>query len=98
MKRRPELLLFALVLVLCNWPVLTGRFVESLVFHPAAVQAGEWWRLLTHPFVHVTWYHLLLDGAAFLGLLAGLAEESLLRRLTYVTASAAGGILTSWWA
>jgi rhomboid family GlyGly-CTERM serine protease len=95
LTRRPELVLFATVLVLCNWPVLTGNFVEALVFRPAAVGAGQWWRLLTHPFVHVTWYHLTLDSAAFLMLLASLAETSIVRRMAYMIAAAAGALLTS---
>src|SRR6266436_8323897 len=62
---RPELLVFVVLLVLFNAPVLTGSCFTSLIFHSEAVRGGDWWRLLTHPFVHVTWYHLLLDGSAF---------------------------------
>lgn len=98
LKRRPELLLFTLLIALFNWPILTGGYAGSLVFVPAAVTAGEWWRLLTHPWVHVTWYHLLLDGAAFLLLYQGLSEPSLNRRLAYVVGGGAGGLLISWWA
>ena len=67
-----------------------------MVFVPQAVQAGEWWRLFTHPFVHVTWYHLLLDGAAFLALYHSLIEASTVRRLIYVFAAGAGSLLVSW--
>jgi hypothetical protein len=66
--RRPEMLFFLAMLALFNIPVLTGSCWRSMMFQLGAVQNGEWWRLLTHPFVHVTWYHLLLDGAAFLAL------------------------------
>ena len=92
------MLLFGALLAVCNWPVLIGSACGSLVFRPAAVEAGEWWRLFTHPWVHVTWYHLLLDGVAFLMLYESLAERSLSRRLTYVFAAGAGGLLISWWA
>jgi len=98
LRARPELLLFGALLAVCNWPVLIGSACGSLVFRPAAVEAGEWWRLFTHPWVHVTWYHLLLDGVAFLMLYESLAERSLSRRLTYVFAAGAGGLLISWWA
>ncbi len=94
---RPELALFVLLLALFNWPVLRGSAWHSMIFLPAAVGAGEWWRLITHPFVHVSWYHLLLDGAAFLMLYQSLAEQSLVRRLTYVLAVGAGSLLISWW-
>ncbi|MBI4324189.1 MAG: rhombosortase [Chloroflexi bacterium] len=95
---RPELALFVLLLALFNWPVWRGSAWHSMIFLPAAMQAGEWWRLITHPFVHVSWYHLLLDGAAFLMLYQSLAEQSLVRRLTYVLAVGAGSLLISWWA
>jgi rhomboid family GlyGly-CTERM serine protease len=94
--RRPELLLFVALLALFNAPVLSGSCFNSMVFLPHAVRAGEWWRLLTHPFVHVTWYHLLLDGAAFLALYHSLIEVSVVRRLLYVLAAGAGSLLVSW--
>jgi len=48
------------------------------------------------PFVHVTWYHLVLDGAAFLALYHSLVEPSLARRLVYVLAAGAGSLLAAW--
>lgn len=94
--RRPELLLFVVLLALFNVPVLSGSCFNSMVFMPQAVQCGEWWRLFTHPFVHVTWYHLLLDGAAFLALYHSLLETSIGRRLLYMLAAGAGSLLVSW--
>src|SRR5215475_5684604 len=67
-----------------------------MMFQPDAVRAGEWWRLLTHPFVHVTWYHLLLDGLAFFILYQSLQEPRGSLRLLYVLASAFGSLLFSW--
>jgi rhomboid family GlyGly-CTERM serine protease len=49
----------------------------SSIFIPSAVKHGQWWRLFTHPFVHVTWYHLLLDAGAFFILYADLKKKSL---------------------
>jgi rhomboid family GlyGly-CTERM serine protease len=96
LTKRPELVLFAVLLAVFNWPVLRGSLSESMVFLPAAVEAGEWWRLFSHPWVHVTWYHLLLDGAAFLMLYHSLVEVSQLRRLSYVLAAGTGSLLISW--
>jgi rhomboid family GlyGly-CTERM serine protease len=69
-----------------------------MTFHPAAVQAGQWWRLFTHPFVHLTWYHLLLDAAAFLMLYNGLIEPSRAKRLSCVAAGWAGSLMMAWFA
>ena len=61
---------------------LLGVPVKSIqVFYPSAVAAGEWWRLVTHPFVHVSWYHLMLDAGAFFLLYAGLRESRIYQRL-----------------
>ena len=97
LQRRPECAVFAAVLLLSYWPVWTGASPDALIFRPAAVAAGEWWRLLTHAFVHVTWYHLLLDASAFLILLRSLIEPKMFRRLAYVAAGAIGSALFSWW-
>ncbi len=90
---RAELLGFTLLLVLLNLPLFAGGSTAALAFQADAVAAGEWWRLLTHPFLHVSWYHLVLDGTAFLVLYANLHAEQRWRRLTYVAASAAGSLV-----
>lgn len=93
---RPEMLLFAGFISVFSGSVFFGSPWYSMMFQPAAVKAGEWWRLLTHPFVHITWYHLLLDASAFLLLYHGLLEGKFARRLLYMVAAAAGSLLLSW--
>jgi rhomboid family GlyGly-CTERM serine protease len=95
-RERPELLWFVGLIAIFNAPLIAGTCWNSMVFQDAAISQGQWWRLLTHPFVHVTWYHLLLDGTAFLTLYAGLLDKSLFRRLSYVIAGIAGSSLASW--
>ena len=68
-------------------------FRSYLYFNPDAVAAGQWWRVLTHPFVHVSWYHLLLDGSAFVLLYRSLEQ----RRLSHLVAAGAGSLLASLW-
>lgn len=94
--KRPDSLVFSALLAICSGPVLFGATPQNLIFQTGAVQAGEWWRLLTHPFVHVTWYHLLLDGSAFFLLYHSLLETRLSRRLGYVFATAIGSLAVSW--
>ncbi len=94
--RRPEILVFVTLIVLFSGSVLFGSFWQSMIFLPAAVNGGEWWRLFTHPFVHVTWYHLLLDATAFFLLYHSLLEAKVARRLVFVLGSAAGSLLLSW--
>jgi rhomboid family GlyGly-CTERM serine protease len=95
-RERPELLLFVGLIAVFNAPLITGLCWQSMVFQDAAILQGQWWRVLTHPFVHVTWYHLFLDATAFLTLYAGLLDKSVLRRLSYLIGGAAGSLFVSW--
>ena len=95
-RRRGELLAFAALLLVFNAPLLAGSRWLSMIFLPDAVMSGQWWRLFTHAFVHVSWYHLLLDGSAFLLLYHGLLEAKLRRRLAYVIGGGAGSLLLAW--
>lgn len=82
------------LLVLANLGLLLGNVPASnLMYNPAAVADGQWWRIFTWPLVHVSRYHLLLDGAAFLLLYHGLEEKSALVRLSYVLCAAIGSLL-----
>ena len=82
--KRLDLIIFTVVLIIVNMPLLFGGFSDQLAYYPEKVISGQWWRLITHPFVHVSLYHLLLDGAAFLMLYAQLAEKRVFQRIAYL--------------
>lgn len=96
-KRRADLAVFATILFVCNLPLLFGGNTSFLSFQYDAVAEGEWWRVLLHPFAHVSWYHLVLDGAAFFSLYINLLPGQPWRRLLCVAASAAGSLLLAVW-
>lgn len=81
------------VLTACNLTLVLGHPSIGLVFIPEAVLTGQWWRIFTFPFVHVSWYHLVLDGAAFLLLWKGLEEKTLQFRALYLAGCWAGSLL-----
>lgn len=89
---RVELALIVGLLVSLNLPLLLGGNSSALAYHSASVRAGEWWRLITHPFVHVSWYHFALDAAAFFLAYMELASRRFRGRFSLVAASAAGGL------
>lgn len=89
----PELWLMTALLILANLPLLSGRPSATLIFLPERVAAGEWWRILTYPLAHVGWYHLLLDGTAFLQLINSLGGLDPGRRLFIVLGGGAGSLL-----
>jgi len=90
-------LALAIVLALCNLPMLSGSIWMEGVFFPQAIAAGEWWRVLTHAFVHVSPYHLFIDGIAVVFLLRELATQSRTRRALLFGSSLAGSLLASIW-
>src|SRR5262252_2802298 len=96
LPRRPELLAFAVLIAVFNFPLICGSSWHSMAFEKQTFLQGQWWRLLAHPFVHLTWYHLLLDATAFLTLYVGLLDRSLGRRLGYIIGAAAGSVVLSW--
>lgn len=93
---RNELRAFAILLVLCNAPMLIGHSTDAFAFLPRAVAAGEWWRLFTHPFAHVSWYNLLLDGSAFLILYRALENRTRAARIAAVAACALSSLGVAW--
>jgi rhomboid family GlyGly-CTERM serine protease len=76
--------LFFLLLIFSNLHLLTGQFSNSLIYFPSSIRTGEFWRLITYPFVHVSWYHLLLDGGAFFLLYQELNHVKAAKRIFYV--------------
>lgn len=77
---------------------LIGVPVRSIpVFFPASVAAGEWWRVFTHPFVHVSWYHLMLDAGAFFILYRGLKDTRIYLRLLVLFLCAGMSLLAAVW-
>lgn len=94
---KPELWVFGILLFALNLPLLTGSWNHLFTFLPGAVAGGERWRILTFPFVHVSRYHLLIDGIAFILLYSSLAERSRGKRLLIFSASAAVSLLVSLW-
>jgi rhomboid family GlyGly-CTERM serine protease len=94
---RLELIGFAVVIALLNLALLSGGVAGDLRFLPSAVREGEWWRVITHPFVHLSWYHLALDAAAFLLAYAELRRHQRIERIALVVAAGAGSLMVSWW-
>ena len=82
--KRLEIYIYALLIAGLNLPLAFGCVSESMIFYPQHVIDGQLWRIFTHPFVHVSWYHLLLDATAFFLLYMQLTEKSLTRRTLYV--------------
>jgi rhomboid family GlyGly-CTERM serine protease len=95
---RIELWAFAVLIGLLNLLLLTGGFPTTFIFLPDAVRAGEWWRVFTHPFVHVSLYHLLLDASAFFLLYTELRDKGRYERFALLLAAGAGSLLVSLWA
>jgi len=90
---RREIKIYTLLIILMNLPLLWGKVFKEMIFIPEEVTNGQFWRIATHSFVHVTWYHLLLDSAAFFLLYFQLEEKSLLKRTIYVATCTLSSLL-----
>ncbi len=91
-----DVMILAGLIILLNLHLLGKGVIHSLIFLPSAVEAGEWWRLFSHPFVHITWYHLFLDAGAFLLLYAGLEDKKIFYRLMHVLICGAFSLSAAW--
>lgn len=89
---RPEVWIFAVLLLACNTHLLTGSAPAGFCVLSGAPSPGSLIRILAHPFVHVSWYHLALDAGAFFLLYTGLRQKSAIVRLGFVSACAAGSL------
>lgn len=86
---------FALIVSVCNLHLLFGAAPSLLVFDLDQVAHGEWWRIITHPFVHVSWYHLVLDYTAVLVLWNELRLLPLLHKFMAAASCAAASLIFS---
>lgn len=77
-----DVIIFIAVLAGLNLHLFGGNYTNLQIFLPQALHDGQWWRLFSHPFVHLTWYHLFLDAGAFFILYTGLQEKRVTRKLT----------------
>ncbi len=74
------------LLIVANLHLPLGGSGYSMIFIPDDFLSGQWWRLIIHPFVHLSWYHLFLDAGAFLILYKGLMEKRKAQKAVYVAA------------
>lgn len=92
-----EWLLFSGLLLTANAGLFTGTPRVDWLLLPAAVNQGEWWRLLLHPWVHVSVYHLLLDATAFISLFFMLDRRHPQQRWLILAAAWIGQLSAVWW-
>ena len=84
---------WVVLLMTANLPLFWADVRSELIFMPDAVFSGQWWRIVTYPLVHMSWYHLLLDGGAFLLLFPFLEEKRIGVKTIYLIATSAGTLL-----
>jgi rhomboid family GlyGly-CTERM serine protease len=92
-RKHWQLWVWILIVSVVNWPLWHGQVRSNLIFLPEAVLDGQWWRIITYPFVHLSWYHLLLDAGGFLLLWSGLEQKRLPVKLLYGIGAGAGSLL-----
>ena len=84
---------WSMVLLLVNLPLVWGDVRSELLYLPHTANAGQWWRALTFPLVHLSWYHLLLDAGGFLAVYVSLETRSHLKKALYIFGAGCGTLL-----
>jgi hypothetical protein len=92
-QHRQELLVLAILLGIANTGLFFGVPMIGWIFQPLEVVAGEWWRVVTWPLIHVSPYQLALDGLGFFGVYALLGPLTRGQRLALTACAAAGSLL-----
>jgi rhomboid family GlyGly-CTERM serine protease len=88
-----DMILLAAMIGICNFHILAGASSQNLIFQYDKFISGEGYRLFTHPFVHLSWYHFLLDAGAFMLLYTGLEEKRKFRKLMIVVICGLCGLI-----
>jgi rhomboid family GlyGly-CTERM serine protease len=87
-----DLLGWLVLVAVVNTPLLTGAVNTRLIFLSDPVRQGQWWRLLTFPLVHLSWYHLVLDAGGFLLVYSGFETRRARTRLLAASLCGAGSL------
>ena len=87
------IVVWSIVLLLVNLPLVWGDVRSELLYLPNAENAGQWWRVLTFPLVHLSWYHLLLDAGGFLAVFYSIENRSNLKKALYIFGAGCGTLL-----
>lgn len=86
---------FGIILALCNYNLFLDTTPSSLIFQQNEALQGEWWRVITHPFVHVSWYHLSIDALAVVLLWREIEMISTLQKLFISMICSASSLATA---
>ena len=92
-----SVLSFMFLLLICNIHLFRGDSPSLLIFDQVRVADGEWWRIITHPLVHVSWYHLILDALVVMIVWSELQMQSLRGQVVTVALCVGGSLLASLW-
>jgi len=87
--------IFIVLLAVCNVHLFSAADASILCYNTTAITNGEWWRIISHPFVHVSWYHLILDAAAVAILWQETKLGSTLHKLFAAGCCSAGSLVVS---
>lgn len=86
---------WTIFLLLINLPLFKGEIRMELLFFPDAVMNGQWWRVITYPLVHLSWYHFALDAGGFILLLYCLEDRRILVLALYIMSASIGSLVLS---
>lgn len=87
-------LLIVIGLLIFNRHLFSTEFPFDKIFYPLEVIQGEWLRVFSCQFIHVSWYHFLIDSLAFVVIWFAL-NESLTKKIIAVLCCSIGAVTGS---
>lgn len=95
-KKQPELIFIFLLVMILNAPLLTtGIPAKAMIYRGSAQDYSGILPVLSHGFVHVSLYHLFIDGIGFFLVYTGLSEKSMGKRITVAIVSCSGAMIAA---
>ncbi|PCJ59045.1 MAG: rhombosortase [Planctomycetota bacterium] len=88
--------LFFILLVCINTPLFSETYNQTFSFNPTLLLQGEYWRFITHPFVHISFYHLLTDTLVLVILWSLLQSYSFAEKLLLILTCLIGSLIGAW--
>ena len=95
MKKILFLITFIGLILLSNPHLMGYSLPNNNIFFISDLANGRFYTLFTYAWIHVSWYHLLIDCAAFLMLLYSLQVRSFPKKIFYVTVCMISSALTT---
>ncbi len=91
-----DIVIMTTFIICTNGHLLNLNSPYTFLLTIEGLEASQFYRFITHPFLHISWYHLALDGVAFFFLYTMISKVAKERLLIFFIALA-GSVIGALW-